>query len=70
MLDGSLSVQGKKRLDILASLYHLPNIWFPNIAAECERIKMPSKVKFIHKYLFRSKPVIIEGRIKFVGNFL
>jgi hypothetical protein len=64
MLDGSLSVQGKRRLDILANLYHLPRISFPDIAAKCERIKMPSKEQFIHKYLFRSKPVVIEGRIE------
>ena len=61
-MDGSLSAQGERRLDILSNLYHLTRIPFPAVAAECNRIKMPSKEEFLHKYLFRSKPVIIEGR--------
>jgi hypothetical protein len=61
MLDGNLLAQGKRRLDILANLYRLPRIAFPGVAAECDRIKMPSKGEFLHEYLFRSKPVIIEG---------
>lgn len=63
MLDGHLSVQGKRREDILANLYRLPRVPYPAVAAECERIAVPSKEEFIHKYLFRSKPVIIEGRV-------
>jgi hypothetical protein len=61
MLDGNLLAQGKRRLDILANLYRLPRIAFPGVAAQCDRIKMPSKGEFLHEYLFRSKPVIIEG---------
>ncbi|XP_028404922.1 bifunctional peptidase and (3S)-lysyl hydroxylase JMJD7-like [Dendronephthya gigantea] len=64
MLDGSLSVQGKRRQDILTNLYHLPRVPYPAVAAECERIAMPSREEFIHKYLFRSKPVIIEGALQ------
>ena len=64
-LDGNLSPQGERRLDILANLYHLPRIAFPAVAAECNRIKMPSKEEFLHEYLFRSKPVIIKGRVYF-----
>ena len=62
MMDGNLSAKGKRRLDILANLYHLPRIAFPKVAAECERIKVPSKEEFVYGYLFRSKPVVIEGR--------
>ena len=69
-LDGNLSPQGERRLDILANLYHLPRIAFPAVAAECNRIKMPSKEEFLHEYLFRSKPVIIEGRVYFHYKFL
>ena len=61
MLDGNLSPQGKRHQDILTNLYHLPRIPYPDTAAECERISMPSKDEFIYEYLFKSKPVIIEG---------
>lgn len=61
-LNGELSRQGRKRVDIFNNLYHLPRSNpFPVICTVCERIKMPSKEEFIHKYLYRSRPVIIEG---------
>ena len=61
-LDGDLSTQGRRRLEILENLYHLPKVSFPAMAAKCERIKLPSREMFLHEYLFRSRPVVIEGR--------
>lgn len=36
-----------------------------DVGTYCERITMPSREEFIHKYLFRSKPVIITGKVTF-----
>ena len=61
-LDGNLTKQGQKRENILKNLYHLPRKPpFPEISSACERIKMPRKEEFINKFLYRSRPVIIEG---------
>ena len=70
-LDGSLSPAGIAREKILENLYRVPNSLEPskdsnygpvNVASTCERIPLPSKEEFFHKYFFRSKPVVITGR--------
>ena len=72
-LDGSLSPGGIAREKILDDLYHVPHSLDPrkdsgpvNIASTCERIPLPSKEKFFHEYFFRSKPVVITGRKKYL----
>ena len=61
-LDGKLTAQGMKRQNILQNLFRLPRIHpFPAVGTVCERIKMPSEEEFVNEYLYRSRPVIIEG---------
>lgn len=74
-IQGSLNHAGRMRDLILQNLFSVNNGEQSegkirighngpvNIGADCERISMPTQEEFIHKYLFRSKPVIITGRL-------
>ena len=74
-LDGRLSPGGIAREKILENLYRVPHSLDPrkdsnsgpvNVASTCERIPLPSKEEFFHEYFFRSKPVVITGRKKYM----
>jgi len=78
-IQGSLNHAGHMRDFILENLFGVSTAdehskirsgqsGLVDIGANCERITMPGREEFIHKYLFRSKPVIITGK-SFVSSF-
>ena len=57
---GKLTRAGLRRERIHGNLYGVSR---DEDGAECLRIRMPNTSAFVHDYLFRSRPVVIEGAI-------
>ncbi|XP_066934010.1 bifunctional peptidase and (3S)-lysyl hydroxylase JMJD7-like [Clytia hemisphaerica] len=59
-----LNRAGMERKSILKDLYHVPGPDPNRKIVKCERIQVPrNSAEFARNFLFRSKPVIIEGAI-------
>jgi len=57
-LDGKLNKAGLARQTIIKKLYHVKKN-----GKKCERISLNTKENFIEKFIFQSKPVILENAI-------
>ena len=75
-LNGTLNSLGRRREFILNNLFKVPTLTDQQhsdpriqVSSHCDEINLPSKEEFIHKYLYRSKPVVIKGmHIKIIGQ--